>query len=504
MPDPASIPLQFSNGFLMQVPEETIEIGDALGALAIMGDLSMGQPIDHSQRVAILSAALASHLGWRSESIGHVREIAQLRWSGCTANAAEFATTISDDVGGRALMLQLQFEEMVFLVPPDAMAEKIALVSSIHCDVSCQIANSLGLHNAVSEALGCVFERWDGTGSPNALRGEAIPQAAMLVAACSELEIFTRLHGLPKALTFLRQRAQLVYPGHLVDAMEKHAQQWFEAIHVAPDVPNDRCAKRQIKMGLVGHVIDLKLPWLLGHSRSVEKLAGAIAASMGVAPERRTRLRRAAWLHGLGRVSVPNAIWDRKGALTTADMERVRLAPYWTSRVGNAVAGLADAAETAAHAYERLDGSGYFRGIRSNSIPIESRILATALAWVAMVSDRPWRKAMRTEVAMAEIQRGSAAGLFDPQTVSSLLRCVAPQALPQESKVQTPSLLTARELEVLQRVSLGDSNKEAAQSLGISPSTVRTHMESIFFKLGCKTRAACTLRASLLGLLNPF
>ena len=64
------------------------------------------------------------------------------------------------------------------------------------------------------------------------------------------------------------------------------------------------------------------------------------------------------------------------------------------------------------------------------------------------------------------------------------------------------SLLTARELDVLQRVSLGDSNKEAAQNLGISPSTVRTHLESIFNKLGCKTRAACTLRASLLGLLS--
>ena len=80
-------------------------------------------------------------------------------------------------------------------------------------------------------------------------------------------------------------------------------------------------------MDLVGHVIDLKLPWLLGHSGAVAKMADAIAATMGVATEKRVRLRRAAWLHGIGRVSVPNAIWDRKGPLTTGDMERVRLAP---------------------------------------------------------------------------------------------------------------------------------------------------------------------------------
>ena len=487
----------------MLLPDETIDLSDALRTLAVMGDLSMGQPIDHSQRVAALSSAMATHLGCDGESLDHIRQIAQLRWSGCTANAAEFAATIRDDVGGRALMLQLQFEKMEFLVPPVAMPEKIALVSTIHCDVSSLIANSLGLGNAVSAALACVFEHWDGSGSPNALRADAIPAAAMVVAACSELEILSRLHGLPKALSILRQRADVVYPSHLVDAMDKHASDWLDAIHLTPDTSTDSTEVRAIQMDLIGHVIDLKLPWLLGHSGAVAKLADAIAAMMGVTSEKRSRLRRAAWLHGLGRVSVPNAIWDRKGPLTTGDMERARLAPYWTSRVGNTVAGLADATETAAHVYERLDGSGYFRGISANSIPVESRILATAVCWVAMVSDRPWRKAMGVDAAMAELRREADSGRFDVQVLNILARCVAPGAVPIEGKVLAISLLTARELDVLQRVSLGDSNKEAAQNLGISPSTVRTHMESIFNKLGCKTRAACTLRASLLGLLQP-
>lgn len=487
----------------MLLPDETIALGDALRTLAIMGDLSMGQPIDHSHRVAAFSEAMATHLGWDRERVNYVRQIAQLRWSGCTANAAEFAATIRDDVGGRALMLQLQFEKMEFLVPPDAIAEKIGLLSTIHCDVSSLIANSLGLGNAVSAALGCVFEHWDGSGSPNALRGDAIPATAMVVAACSELEILSRLYGLPKALSILRQRADVVYPLHLVDAMDKHASDWLNAIHLPPDMSTDSADDRSIKMDLVGHVIDLKLPWLLGHSGAVAKMADAIAATMGVATEKRVRLRRAAWLHGLGRVSVPNAIWDRKGRLTTGDMERIRLTPYWTSRVGNTVAGLADATETAAHIYERLDGSGYFRGISASSTPIESRILAIAVCWVAMVSDRPWRKAMTKDAAMAELIRETDSGRFDVQVLSSLAGCVAPGAVPIEGKGPAMSLLTARELDVLRRVSLGDSNKVAAQNLGISPSTVRTHMESIFNKLGCKTRAACTLRASLLGLLSP-
>jgi DNA-binding CsgD family transcriptional regulator len=61
------------------------------------------------------------------------------------------------------------------------------------------------------------------------------------------------------------------------------------------------------------------------------------------------------------------------------------------------------------------------------------------------------------------------------------------------------AILSPREIEVLRRVSLGESNKEAALRLGMSPSTVRTHLESIFRKLNCKSRAAGTLKASLLG-----
>lgn len=63
------------------------------------------------------------------------------------------------------------------------------------------------------------------------------------------------------------------------------------------------------------------------------------------------------------------------------------------------------------------------------------------------------------------------------------------------------SLLSERETEVLRRISLGESNKEAARVMQISPSTVRTHVESIFRKLACSTRAAATLKALTLGLI---
>lgn len=76
-------------------------------------------------------------------------------------------------------------------------------------------------------------------------------------------------------------------------------------------------------------------------------------------------------------------------------------------------------------------------------------------------------------------------------------------ATPAEQRCeQRGSLLSARECRVLQEISRGASNKQVARLLEISPSTVRTHVESIFRKLGCSTRAAATLKGSTLGLIS--
>ncbi len=493
------------NARLMQDADDFIDREAALRTLAVMGDLSMGQPIDHSPRVARLSAALAQQLGWDDPAVAQVVQIALLRWSGCTANAPEIAATLSDDVSGRAAMLALRFDQIELRVPAEDIAGRAANISAIHCEVSSLVAESLGLDAAVQAALGCVFEHWDGSGQPMGLVREAIPAAAMVVSACSELEILSRTRGLGPALQLMRQRAGGIYPEALVDCVVEHAARWLAAPEQALQAATHGVAWAtgpRVALGLVGHVIDLKLPWLLGHSAAVAALSGTLATALGVALPRRAILRRAGWLHGLGRVAIPNVVWNRPGALTTAEWERVRLAPYWTSRAARQVESLSPAADLASHAFERLDGSGYFRGLDAQGTPVESRILAAAVAWVALGTDRPWRAALSADAAMAQLQAGGNDRRFDAQVLTALERCVDPPAVPRQPQVDARPLLTARELEVLRRISVGDSNKEAAKRLEISPSTVRTHLESVFRKLGCKTRAACTLRASTLGLLG--
>ena len=153
----------------------------------------------------------------------------------------------------------------------------------------------------------------------------------------------------------------------------------------------------------------------------------------------------------------------------------------------------------ASHAYERQNGTGYFRSVADEAITVPQRTLATAVAWTALCSSRPWRGPFSKDDASALLRDEALQGRFDPLIVDAVLAAANGQQLKPPAKAAT--VLTDRETEVLARISQGESNKEVAHSLGVSPSTVRTHVESIFRKLECSTRAAATLKAYTLGII---
>ncbi|WP_049053228.1 HD domain-containing phosphohydrolase, partial [Achromobacter xylosoxidans] len=202
--------------------------------------------------------------------------------------------------------------------------------------------------------------------------------------------------------------------------------------------------------------------------------------------------------HGIGRAALPNRLWNTAGKLTPDQWEQVRLMPYWTARAARQIKGLSAAAELASYAYERLDGSGYFRGAAGAALDRPQRVLATAVTLQALLEDRPWRRALSLRDAARALRDEAAAGRYDADVAEAAIAAAGGEpAAPRRAA----SPLSQRELEVLRQVSLGASNKEAARALDISPSTVRTHLESVFRKLECSTRAAATLKALTSGLL---
>lgn len=476
-----------------------IQVFDAIKALAFVGDLSMGQPIDHSARTAWIASRLAAAIDRDAATQGHVACVSLLRWSGCTANAPEFSDLLGDDVGGRRSMLSTASASAAA-----QFAGSVGALAQIHCEVSGDIARTLGLPPAVELALRHIFESFDGPVDPDGREAPRTPGEVFIVSIAGDLEIFSRVHGLGNALRFIGDRADARYPAFLVDAVRQHAVDWLHALEQGAaaaemQAPAAILGDVTTPLELIADVIDLKLPWMTGYSRRVADAAVLCAAGMGLGELQQGRVHRAGLIHGIGRASVPNPVWDSPGVRSEADFERLRLVPYWTDRAARRIEALRAEAEIASFVDERLDGSGFFRGARGPSIDIEARVLAVAAHWVALRTSRPGRAALSEADAVAALRREGERGRLDASAISALTGGQPHEAGPTPAR--EAALLSDREVEVLGRISLGDSNKEAARFLGISPSTVRAHLENIFRKLGCTTRAAATLKAMTLGLL---
>jgi len=467
----------------------------AMMAVSMVGDLSMGQPLDHSRRVAGLAWLLAQATGGEGEHADTAAQVALLRWSGCTANAEGVMHLLGDDVGGRRDMLSqtLGEAEMRALRHAKPLAE-------VHCEVSSEVAHVLGLGGAVKEGLRHVFERYDGQGTPIGLAHPFIPEVVYQVVLAGDLEILSRVHGLDAALAWIAEQADKRYPAALARLLIAHAPDWLAQLQrpgvLRPPLP---LQGELVSLALVSDVVDLKLPWLVGYSRQTAQLTQQAGKLWGLTGDACALMGQAALIHGMGRAAVPNRIWNSPGPLLAGDLERVRLVPYWTLQAASQTEELAVPGQMAAHAYERLDGSGYFRALGADSLKAEHRLLAAALAWTALLADRPWRPALNESEAERLLMQEAERGCFDAQACQAVIAAARYEAAPV-SRVYN-SLLSKRESQILQLISQGASNKAVARMLGISPSTVGTHMESIFRKLQCTTRAAATLKALTLGLI---
>jgi HD-GYP domain-containing protein (c-di-GMP phosphodiesterase class II) len=245
--------------------------------------------------------------------------------------------------------------------------------------------------------------------------------------------------------------------------------------------------------------IDLKSPFTVGHSRGVAELACAAAAELGLPTDEVDALRRAAWLHDFGRTAVSNAIWDKPGPLTRAERDRIELHPLLSEQMLRRSPGLSSVQAISCLHHERVDGSGYAKGVGAAAQPTVARVLAVADRYHDLVEHRAYRPALSAEQAAVEVRRRVDAGRFDAETAEAVLHA-AGHSRPADSA--RPSGLTQRELEVLRLAVQGLTMRAIASKLEVSPKTVDTHIQHIYNKTGVSTRGALALFAVERGLLS--
>jgi HD-GYP domain-containing protein (c-di-GMP phosphodiesterase class II) len=268
---------------------------------------------------------------------------------------------------------------------------------------------------------------------------------------------------------------------------------------VAEPTPSTPPSAEEVDRALsaLGDLADLKSPCLVGHSSGVAELAASAGRSYGLGHSDVTLLRRAGWVHDIGRIAVSAGVWACRRPLRPDQWERVRMHPYYTQQVLDRSPFLRSLNDVATAHHERLDGSGYYRGLPAPTLSVPARILAAADTYHAKTERRPHREALTPLEAGTHLRSEAKAGRLDPAAVEAVLAAAGQPAVPSATGVR----LTPREVEILGQVALGGSMREIARTLSISPKTVDGHLQRIYPKIGVSTRSGATLYAMEHGLL---
>src|ERR1700680_721098 len=227
----------------------------------------------------------------------------------------------------------------------------------------------------------------------------------------------------------------------------------------------------------------------------VEHWSEAAALNAGLGADDAAVVRRASQVHDLGMVSVPNRVRLKDGPLNPAEWERVRLHPYHTQRILSLAAPLRASASVAGAHHERLDGSGYHRGLPASALPLSARILAVAEMYASMSEDRAWRPALVPKEATRQLRNEVGARRLDARAVDAVLLAAGQPRPAGRSNNAWPNGLTDREVDVLRAITRGLANKQIARELHVSQATVHTHVINVYGKIGMNTRAGATLFA---------
>jgi HD-GYP domain-containing protein (c-di-GMP phosphodiesterase class II) len=499
-----------------------------MAALSLATDLGMGQPLEQALRTCLIALRLATLVNLPSDELPAVYYGALLRFLGCTADAHDTAAVAGDDIAfrraiapflgaGAPQMMRALFPAVGTGKAGVARARQVAgfLVRGVsvmragiraHCEVGEALADSLGLAQGIRRCLQHAFERWNGHGAPNGLKGDAIAPSARVVYISRDLEVLGRTVGPNAAVTTIAgRRTAGSYEPSLVDAISHDGVSLLAEIETMPawetvldNEPEPRPwvpeSRTDAVLEAFADFADLKMPFTIGHSRAVASLAAHAD------PPHAQLLRRTALLQDLGRVAVPNPVWEKPGPLSSAEWEQLRLHPYYSERILTRCTGLAALAEPTGMHHERMNGSGYHRGLKAAAIPALVRTLSAADAYQAMCEPRPHRPALTRDGAATELRAEVLAGRLDASAVEAVLETAGHPH--RRHPPELPAGLSGREVEVLSLIARGTSKKEAAAQLHISAATVDHHVRHIYEKLGVATRAGAAIFAMRHGLIG--
>ncbi|MBC8038421.1 MAG: HD domain-containing protein [Rhizobiales bacterium] len=442
-----------------QSPITQVRLAELLGALSHALDMTEGQPAGHCVRCCWIGMQIGREIGLDDTQAWELYYTILLKDAGCSSNAARVCRLyLADD-----LTLKHDFKRIDGSLPQalrfvlthtglkSGLAERFRAIINIvqkggklatelietRCQRGAEIARKMRFSEAVAQGIKNLDEHWDGSGMPEGLTGSDIPLYSRIALIAQIADVFHKAAGEEAARLEVMHRAGTWFDPALAAIFDRVAARpsFWEALN-GDDLQDVIYALEPARhtalvdddylddiASAFAQVVDSKSPYTSGHSERVTLYTDMIAEELGLAAERRRWLKRAALLHDIGKLGVSNMILDKPGKLDAAEWVAMKQHAAHTETILSRISAFRELAPVAAAHHERLDGTGYPKGLRGSEIVLESRILTVADIFDALTADRPYRAAMPISKALS-IMAGEVGTAIDASCFEALKRAL--------------------------------------------------------------------------------
>ncbi len=452
----------------MDVPvsagEERIALSEIVSALSFALDLTEDAVPGHAVRSCLLGTRIGKALGLAEKELGDLYYALLLKDVGCSSNAGRMCQILGgDERKAKREVKTLDWTRTTIaglkyawanVLPGAGVPRRLwrlaqlgiaqdrnnAEMIELRCERGANIVRKIGFTEQCADAIHSLDEHWDGSGYPAHLVGAATSTLARILGVAQHLDVFASEQGRKRAMETLIERSGSWFDPELVKiavSLDRDGTLW-----TGIGTPDERAIALQLEPGTVriigsdevnlvcegfADVVDAKSSFTYNHSLGVMKAAQGIARQMGLAPGRQKLIYRAALLHDLGKLRVPNSILDKPDKLNDAEWLIVREHPLLSQQILERIPSFAVIASIAGRHHERLDGTGYPQRLEGDALSLEDRIVALADIYGALSEDRPYRKGLPADQIIA-ILRKDVPQKYDPECFEALLAYMAGKA----------------------------------------------------------------------------
>jgi len=458
--------------FLDRTTPPVVDLPEIISALSFALDLTEGAVPGHALRSCLFGMRIAAKLGLAEAELRDLYYALMLKDIGCSSNAARMCQIVGGD--DRAVKAGVKLVDWTKphkpnlntlrllwsnVLPNGTYAERIARIAKIartqhsnneemitlRCDRGASIVRKIGLNRPTAEAVRSLDEHWDGSGYPERLRGAAIPIMARIAAVAQHLDVFATETTTQNAINVLVERSGKWFDPELVRvavSLDRSGALWQDCLASTPEqLTRDAVLLLEPKRAQLGasqidliceafsDVVDAKSPFTHRHSIGVANAAFAIATTLGLPAQRVQLVHRAALLHDIGKLRVPNSILDKPGRLTSEEFAVIKEHPLLTQQILKRVSAFQEIATIAGEHHEKLDGTGYPFRLSASDLSLEARIIAVADVYAALSEERPYRESLSFDQVAAIMTKETPIKL-DPECYEALATAVGQDRIP--------------------------------------------------------------------------